>query len=337
MLVRSFRGVLVLIGVSGLVNCGSNEDPPVAPESVGGSGMMAGAGGSLAQAGAGGSNAQAGKGGSDAQAGKGGSDAQAGKGGMSAQAGTGGSAGAGAGGSNAQAGAGAGGSSGAVPVSYETDVKPLFEGCVTCHYTGSLVIDIEAPFTPMTGLVDSDNTWAAAHPEGNTPAKNVAPGDPDNSFLLRKIADPDLDPGTAGEKMPWQVPRLTEAEIMAFRDWITAGALNDDTFTATIRPIIGTEGKFSGKCIHCHRAGGQTPNLTDPFDPETGAVGVDAERSDLKLIEPGDPDASFLIVKVSSETLPPAQGAPMPAHFPRLTADEVEVVRTWIAEGAEDN
>jgi hypothetical protein len=337
MLTRSFRSVLLLVGVSGLVSCGSNEDPPARPGSVGGSGVLAGAGGSSVQAGAGGSNAEAGTGGSNAQAGSGGTSPQAGKGGTSAQAGTGGSAQAGAGGSNAQAGSGTGGSSGAAPVSYETDVKPLFEGCVTCHYTGSLVIDIEAPFTPVTGLVDSDNTWAVAHPEGNTPAKNVAPGDPDHSFLLRKISDPDLDPATAGEKMPWQVPRLTDAEILAFRDWITAGALNDDRFTTTIRPIIGTEGKLSGKCIHCHRAGGQKPNLTDPFDAETGAVGIDAERSDLMVIEPGDPDASFLIVKVSSETLPPAQGAPMPAHFPRFTSDEAAVVRTWIAEGAKDN
>jgi hypothetical protein len=242
---------------------------------------------------------------------------------------------AGAGGGGAQGGAG--GSSGAQPVSFATHVKPLFEGCVTCHYTGSLVIDIEAPFTPVTGLVDSDNTWAIAHPEGNTPAKNVAPGDPDNSFLIQKLADEALDPGTAGEKMPWQVPRVTAEELMAFRDWIAGGALNDATFTTTIRPIIGTEGKFGGKCIHCHRAGGERPNLTDPFDPATGAVGVDAMRSDFKVIEPGVPDESFLIVKISSETLPPTQGLPMPAHFPRLTSPEVEVVRTWIAEGAQNN
>jgi hypothetical protein len=261
---------------------------------------------------------------------------QAGGGGSSAEGGTGGTAQAGAGGSNT-AGSGTGGSAGADPVSFANDVKPLFEGCIYCHYTGSLVIDLEAPFTPTTGLVDSDNTWAIAHPEGNTPAKNVVPGDPDNSFLIQKLADPNLDPATAGEKMPWQVPRVTDAELAAIREWISDGALDDATFTATVRPILGTEGRFGGKCVHCHRAGGQRPNFSDPFDTETGAVGVDAQRSELKVIEPGEPDQSFLMVKIASESLPPTQGLPMPAHFPRLTEAEVETVRTWIAEGAVEN
>jgi hypothetical protein len=323
MLESSSRSVFFFVGMSALAGCGPSDETP---GGVGGAGASAGSG---ATSGSGGVMPQAGSGGG-AQGGSGGASA----GGADAPAGTGGSGQAGAGGS---AQAGVGGSSGAQPVSFERDVKPLFEGCVTCHYTGSLVIDIEAPFTPVTGLVDSDNTWAIAHPEGNTPAKNVAPGEPENSFLLQKLADEALDPGTAGEKMPWQVPRVTAEELMAFRDWIAGGALNDATFTTTIRPIIGTEGKFGGKCIHCHRAGGERPNLTDPFDPETGAVGVEAMRSDFNVIEPGVPDESFLIVKISSEALPPTQGLPMPAHFPRLTAAEVEVVRTWIAEGAEDN
>jgi hypothetical protein len=321
------------MGMSVLFGCGSSEETP---PGAGGAGGAGGSGGAMPQAGVGGSSAQAGTGGTNGKAGAGGTNAQAGAGGTNAQAGTGGSAQAGAGGANA-AGTGTGGTAGADPVSFERDVKPLFEGCVYCHYTGSLVIDIEAPFTPTTGLVDSDNTWAIAHPEGNTPAKNVVPGDPDNSFVLQKLADPELDPATAGEKMPWQVPSVTETELTAIRQWITDGAQNDDTFSSTIRPILGTEGKFGGKCIHCHRAGGQRPNFSDPFDSETGAVGVDAERSELKVIEPGDPDRSFLILKISSESLPPTQGLPMPAHFPRLTAAEVDIVRTWIAEGARDD
>jgi hypothetical protein len=223
-------------------------------------------------------------------------------------------------------------------VSYQTTIAPIFEAsCVFCHYTGSVVIDIEAPFTPVTGLVDSDNTWAIAHPEGGTPAKNVVPGDPDMSFLMQKIEAPTLDAATAGQPMPWAVPRLTDPEIAALRQWISDGALDDATFASTIRPIFGAEGTLNGKCIHCHWSGGERPNLADPFDPTTGAVGVMSERVDQAIIEPGDPDASFLVTKVSNTTLSPTQGPPMPAEFPRLTEAEVTAVRTWIAEGAQNN
>ncbi|HEY3500912.1 MAG TPA: hypothetical protein VGK73_39740 [Polyangiaceae bacterium] len=246
---------------------------------------------------------------------------------------------AGTGGTQGGGGGSGGGAGVSTTVSYSTMIAPIFEeSCVPCHYTGNAIgIDIEQPFTPGTGLVDSDNTWAEAHPEGNTPARNVVPGDPDNSFLMQKIGDASLDPATAGQPMPWQVERLTEAQLAALRDWITAGAMNDATFTSAIRPILGREGSLSGKCVHCHWSGGERPNLQDPFDPATGAVGVASSRSALKRIEPGDPDASFLVTKVTSTSLSPTQGAPMPAHFPRLTASEVQAVRTWILEGALDN
>jgi hypothetical protein len=258
--------------------------------------------------------------------------------GGSAQAGTGGSAQAGAGNGGSQAGtAGSGGA--ASTVSYRTTIAPLFEAsCSYCHYTGSLVIDIEQPFTPVTGLVASANTWADAHPEANLPQRNVVPGDPDNSFLMQKLTDPNLDPSTSGQPMPWQVARLTEAELTALRSWISAGALNDATFTSTIRPILGSETSLSGKCVHCHWSGGERPNLQDPFDPVTGAVGVTSERaSPTLIIAPGDPDASFLVTKVTSTSLPPALGMSMPAHLPAFTDEDVAAVRTWIREGAQNN
>jgi len=299
----------------------------------GGSGAAGGAG----QAGVGGVGGAAGAGaaGGAGQAGTAGaSGAGAGAGG---QAGT---AGASAGGLGGGAGtAGGGGTAATASVSYRTAIAPLFEAaCVPCHYTGSPVgVDIEAPFTPGTGLADSNNSWAEAHPEGNTPARNVVPGDPENSFLMMKIGPMDLDPAVAGAQMPWQVPTLTDAEVLALRTWIEAGAANDASFTSTIRPIFGTPGKISGKCIHCHRAGGETPNLADPFDATTGAVNVKSSHVDQMIIEPGNPDASFMMTKVTSTSLPIDQGIPMPAHFRRLTAAEVETVRTWVAEGAQNN
>src|SRR3954470_22928634 len=101
-------------------------------------------------------------------------------GGTSSNAGTGASsAGGRAGGGGTSGGAGqpsAGGAAagGATTVSFERDVAPIFaDSCVYCHYTGSILVDIAQPFTPGSGLVDSLNSWATDHPEGNTPARNV--------------------------------------------------------------------------------------------------------------------------------------------------------------------
>jgi len=238
-------------------------------------------------------------------------------------------------------GSGGMGTAGMASVSYARDIKPIFEGsCVYCHYTGGILIDIANPFAPTTGLVDSANTWAMAHPEANLPTRNVTPGNPDQSFIMTKIGDPNLSP-SAGAFMPWNIARLTDDEVSAIRQWITAGALNDATYAATVQPIFGTPqmlGTKGGKCTYCHFPNGEIPNLADPFDPTTGAVGLESERvSSLKVIEPGNPDQSFLMTKVTAMSLPQAQGNPMPFRPAPLPAAEVALIKQWIVEGALNN
>ena len=50
----------------------------------------------------------------------------------------------------------------------------------------------------------------------------VAPGDPDNSYLIRKLS------GTgSGGRMPLNAPPLSQAQIDVIRQWITDGAIDD--------------------------------------------------------------------------------------------------------------
>ena len=65
-------------------------------------------------------------------------------------------------------------------------------------------------------LVDVDSTQDPTF-------KRVAPGDPDNSYLIQKLE------GTAsvGGQMPAGAPPLPQAEIDIMRQWITDGALDD--------------------------------------------------------------------------------------------------------------
>lgn len=246
------------------------------------------------------------------------------------------------GGTSGTGGAG-GNTGGAAQVSYQRDVQPIFAGrCTYCHHpTSPIGVNLVDPFDPENGLVGSVNTWAVAHPEGNTPEFNVVPFEPENSFLIEKVENEAIDTAVAGGFMPLQMPRLTSDEVAALRQWITDGAQDDDFFRAQIRPIFGDEtrlGAGAGKCSYCHHSTGMPPNLTDPFDAETGLVGVASiRRPSMPRVDPGSPETSFLIVKVEATTTTDENGAPMPMHYDPLTDAEIDVLRRWIAEGAQNN
>jgi len=53
----------------------------------------------------------------------------------------------------------------------------------------------------------------------------VVPGDPDFSYLIRKLENTDISPGTT--QMPKGGASLTPGEIGLIRDWIANGAKND--------------------------------------------------------------------------------------------------------------
>jgi hypothetical protein len=53
--------------------------------------------------------------------------------------------------------------------------------------------------------------------------RRVAPNDPANSYLYRKITGA----GITGDRMPQASPPLSDAQIKLVRDWIRRGAPND--------------------------------------------------------------------------------------------------------------
>ncbi len=100
-------------------------------------------------------------------------------------------------------------------------------------------------------------------------------------------------------------------------------------FDMLIQPIFTTSCGFSG----CH--GG--PNPQEELNLEPGQaydeiVNVSSTRlPQWLLVQPGDPDASLLYVKVASDA--PPDGARMPLGG-SLTAVEIQRLRDWIAAGA---
>ena len=62
------------------------------------------------------------------------------------------------------------------------------------------------------------------HPSVEMPSlMRIAPLDPANSYLYRKISGS----GITGDRMPQALPPLTDAQIKLVRDWIRRGAPND--------------------------------------------------------------------------------------------------------------
>ncbi len=88
---------------------------------------------------------------------------------------------------------------------------------VGCHGTiapqQNLIL---APAVAYANLVNVPSTEI-------TSVLRVAPGDPNNSYMYRKITGS----GITGGKMPLGGPYLTDAQISLVRDWIRRGAPND--------------------------------------------------------------------------------------------------------------
>lgn len=220
-------------------------------------------------------------------------------------------------------------------VSYARDVAPIFAArCNSCHHSASATkLDLTSPFDEEVGLVNRENTWVDARN-----AILVVPGQPDQSALIDKIDGRELDPKVEGSPMPLSFPALTAEELTIVRDWINDGASPGTTFDNEVARIFGdgaTLGSRSGKCAWCHYAGTPSPpNLVDPFDSTEGAVDVASFTGGVRIV-PGDAAQSVLYQRIDDSV--EHVGNAMPLAYSPLSADQVETIRTWIAEGARDN
>ena len=237
---------------------------------------------------------------------------------------------------------GCGGSGGersidAGPVSFAADIKPIFDRkCISCHHpTSAIEVDLTNPFDPELGIVGRANTWV---PNGSAQALIVDPGNVEGSFLIKKVEEEYLDHAVDGDPMPLHLARLTPEELGAVEQWIRDGAQDDAFFADNVAPIFGTEitlRRTSGKCTWCHYPGSPTGlDVLNPFDPDEGMVGRDSIYGG-SIVAPGDVEGSSLMEKL--EQLEPAGGNPMPYHPPRLTPEELSLLRAWVAQGALDN
>jgi hypothetical protein len=112
-----------------------------------------------------------------------------------------------------------GGSGGPITADFQSIQDNVFTPiCSKCHIGGGapegLQLDAAHSYNLLVGV-----------PSAEQPALlRVKPGDPDNSYMVRKIEGPTA--GIIGAQMPYMETPLPQATIDAIRQWITNGAPN---------------------------------------------------------------------------------------------------------------
>jgi hypothetical protein len=104
--------------------------------------------------------------------------------------------------------------------------------------------------------------------------------------------------------------------------------LGDDDFTLIQNSI------FTPACTVCH-SGAQAPEGLRLDAGNSYAMLVDVSSVQLpalRRVAPGDPDNSYLVHKIEGRA---AVGDPMPLGGPSLDAAQIDLIRQWIATGAQ--
>ena len=154
-------------------------------------------------------------------------------------------------------------------------------------------------------------------------------------------------------RLPWG-PRPWIAALCAGVAGMLAGCENDDatlrvpsplppaptlTLSPDVQPIFNRNCTLSG----CHSGGFPQARMSleaeKIFDPVEGAVGVQSlEAPGLKRIDPGSSVSSYLVAKLEgNQASVGGIGDRMPLGSPPLDPIEIQVIREWIDQGAQDN
>jgi Bacterial Ig-like domain len=104
------------------------------------------------------------------------------------------------------------------------------------------------------------------------------------------------------------------------------------TVTADFQSI--QENVFTPICAPCHSGAGAPYGETlDATHSYNSIVGVPSgEEPTIDRIKPGDPDNSYLVLKI--EGAPGILGAQMPYHETPLPQSTIDAIRQWVTDGA---
>jgi len=110
---------------------------------------------------------------------------------------------------------------------------------------------------------------------------------------------------------------------------VTVAAASQATLTAIQASV------FTPVCSGCHPPNGGGQDLRAGHSWASIVNVNSSEQPALKRVKPGDPDNSYLVRKLAGG--PGITGSRMPLGGPFLSAEELQLIRQWISEGALDN
>lgn len=233
----------------------------------------------------------------------------------------------------------------AVPSSYELDgqtnpvPKTVQAGLVaTADFTLRLRAGTISGVVADTSGAPVAGATAAVRAPGSATDVMTRTTNASGSYSFARVAEGDWDvsltvaPGT-------QVEGSNPLRVTVTDGGTTSANFSTSPVTTTVSFATDVMGVFNASCNNCHTAGGPPAQLNlDPGVAYANIVNVPAtELGSMDRIEPGDPDDSYLINKLQNTHVSVGgSGSVMPPSG-ALPQAQINLMRTWVSEGALDN
>src|SRR5688572_16749376 len=143
---------------------------------------------------------------------------------------------------------------------------------------------------------------------------NVAAAGENSLFLSRKS----VRAGTMSHRIHWMLCLLAGALVTT-----RAAERQPVSFNMQVRPVL------SDRCWSCHGPDENKRKAKLRLDTKEGAL---AETDGYFIIKPGEPEKSEVYKRLTSSD--PDEQMPPPDSHLSVSKEEVELIRRWIAEGA---
>ena len=184
--------------------------------------------------------------------------------------------------------------------------------------------------------------------------QEIKPGDPWNSYLLQR-----LQGNVPGSPMPLANQPLTAAEVIAVACWIegtadeggaeTNSVIDYDgceyaaelatppsgggaTLSDHVQPIFDQACAFAGCHSNASPAAGLDLTAGNARDALLGVASM--QNPEVPLVTAVNPTNSYLMTKLTGAGV---MGEQMPLNGSALNESQLEIIRTWIIQGAPDN